>query len=176
MHLILEISDNMKSISSYLPITKWARTYNKDWLRLDIIAGITVGAFIIPESIAYVSLANLPPEVGLYSAMVAVLVYMIFGTSRQLSLGPLSTLSISGWFHTGFSDDSQCCPVCHDRIPDSSYSWSSGNIILGFKIRIHSQIHIKTSFNWFSNRYSIIYCIRPDIKTIWNIRWYWNLF
>ncbi|MBI5458200.1 SulP family inorganic anion transporter [Methanobacterium sp.] len=84
----------MKSFSSYLPITKWARNYNKDWLRPDIIAGITVGAFLIPESIAYVSLANLPPEVGLYSAMVAVLVYVIFGTSRQLSVGPLSTLSI----------------------------------------------------------------------------------
>lgn len=84
----------MKFPSSYLPITKWARNYNKDWLRPDIIAGITVGAFIIPESIAYVSLANLPPEIGLYSAMVAVLVYAIFGTSRQLSVGPLSTLSI----------------------------------------------------------------------------------
>ncbi len=84
----------MKSLSSYLPITRWARNYNKDWLRPDIIAGITVGAFIIPESIAYVSLANLPPEVGLYSTMVAVLVYAIFGTSRQLSVGPLSTLSI----------------------------------------------------------------------------------
>ncbi|MBI4814086.1 MAG: SulP family inorganic anion transporter [Methanobacterium sp.] len=84
----------MKSFSSYLPITKWARNYNKDWLRPDIIAGITVGAFLIPESIAYVSLANLPPEIGLYSAMVAVFIYVIFGTSRQLSVGPLSTLSI----------------------------------------------------------------------------------
>ncbi|EKQ51851.1 MAG: high affinity sulfate transporter 1 [Methanobacterium sp. Maddingley MBC34] len=84
----------MKSLSSYFPITNWARNYNKEWLRPDIIAGITVGAFLIPESIAYVSLANLPPEIGLYSAMVAVFVYVIFGTSRQLSVGPLSTLSI----------------------------------------------------------------------------------
>jgi high affinity sulfate transporter 1 len=84
----------MTSLSSYLPITKWARNYNKDWLRPDIIAGITVGAFTIPEVIAFVSLANLPPEVGLYSAMVALLVYMVFGSSRQLSMGPTSTLSI----------------------------------------------------------------------------------
>jgi len=84
----------MPSLSSYLPITKWARNYNKDWLRPDIIAGITVGAFTIPEVIAFVSLANLPPEVGLYSAMVALLVYMVFGSSRQLSMGPTSTLSI----------------------------------------------------------------------------------
>ncbi|PKL66891.1 MAG: SulP family inorganic anion transporter [Methanobacteriales archaeon HGW-Methanobacteriales-1] len=84
----------MPSISSYLPITKWARNYNKDWLRPDIIAGITVGAFTIPEVIAYVSLANLPPQVGLYSALIALLVYMLFGTSKQLSIGPTSTLSI----------------------------------------------------------------------------------
>ena len=84
----------MKDLSSYLPITKWARSYDKEWLRPDIIAGITVGAFTIPEVIAFVSLANLPPEVGLYSAMVALLVYMVFGTSKQLSIGPTSTLSI----------------------------------------------------------------------------------
>ncbi|MBI5681370.1 MAG: SulP family inorganic anion transporter [Methanobacterium sp.] len=84
----------MKNLSSYFPITKWARSYNKDWLRPDIIAGITVGAFTIPEVIAFVSLANLPPEVGLYSAMVALLVYMVLGSSRHLSIGPTSTLSI----------------------------------------------------------------------------------
>lgn len=84
----------MQPLSSYLPVTKWVRSYNKDWLRPDIIAGITVGAFTIPEVIAFVSLANLPPHVGLYSAMVALLVYLLFGTSRQLSMGPTSTLSI----------------------------------------------------------------------------------
>lgn len=84
----------MKDISSYIPITQWARSYNKEWLRPDIIAGITVGAFTIPEVMAYVSLANVPPEIGLYAAMVALIVYMIFGSSRQLSIGPTSTLSI----------------------------------------------------------------------------------
>lgn len=84
----------MKDFSLYLPITKWARSYNRDWLRPDIIAGITLGAFTIPEVIAFVSLANLPPEVGLYSAMIALLVYVIFGSSRQLSIGPTSTISI----------------------------------------------------------------------------------
>ena len=81
-------------VSSIFPVTRWARSYNKEWLRPDIIAGITVGAFTIPEAMAYVSLAGLPPQVGLYSAMIALLVYMIFGTSKQLSLGPTSTLSI----------------------------------------------------------------------------------
>jgi MFS superfamily sulfate permease-like transporter len=84
----------MKKMSSLLPVTKWSRNYNKEWLRPDIIAGITVGAFTVPEVMAYVSLAGLPPEIGLYSAMVALLVYMIFGTSKQLSIGPTSTISI----------------------------------------------------------------------------------
>jgi len=84
----------MKDFSSYFPIIKWAGSYNKDWLRPDIIAGITLGAFTIPEVIAFVSLANLPPEVGLYSAMIALMVYFIFGSSSQLSMGPTSTISI----------------------------------------------------------------------------------
>lgn len=81
-------------LSSLFPVTKWAKSYNRGWLRPDIIAGVTVGAFTIPEAMAYVSLAGLPPEIGLYSAMVALLVYVIFGTSNQLSIGPTSTLSI----------------------------------------------------------------------------------
>ncbi len=84
----------MKKISTYIPVTEWARSYNKEFLRPDVIAGITVGAFTIPEAIAFVSLAGLPPEVGLYSAVVGLLVYMILGSSRQLSIGPTSTLSI----------------------------------------------------------------------------------
>ncbi|MGZ7109528.1 MAG: SulP family inorganic anion transporter, partial [Methanobacterium sp.] len=81
-------------LSSFFPVVKWSRSYNKGWLRPDIIAGITVGAFTIPEAMAYVSLAGVPPEIGLYSAMVALLVYMLFGTSKQLSIGPTSTISI----------------------------------------------------------------------------------
>ncbi|WP_414469012.1 SulP family inorganic anion transporter [Methanobacterium sp. ACI-7] len=84
----------MLIVSSIFPVFKWARSYNKEWLRPDVLAGITVGAFTIPEAIAYASLAGLPPEVGLYSAMIALLVYVIFRTSCQLSIGPTSALSI----------------------------------------------------------------------------------
>ncbi|WP_048190471.1 SulP family inorganic anion transporter [Methanobacterium sp. SMA-27] len=84
----------MFNILSIFPVVEWARSYNKNWLRPDILAGITVVAFTIPEAIAYASLAGLPPEAGLYSAMIGLLVYVIFGTSRQLSMGPTSALSI----------------------------------------------------------------------------------
>ncbi|MGL4669899.1 MAG: SulP family inorganic anion transporter [Methanobacteriaceae archaeon] len=76
------------------PLFKWAKNYNKSFLRFDAIAGITVGAIAIPEVIAYSSLAGLSPETGLYATIAALLVYFLLGTSNQLSVGPTSALSI----------------------------------------------------------------------------------
>lgn len=84
----------LKEVKELFPILKWGKSYNKKFLRLDVIAGITVGAITIPEAIAYSSLAGLPPQAGLYAAFAALLVYFIFGTSNQLSIGPTSALSI----------------------------------------------------------------------------------
>ncbi|KZX14757.1 putative sulfate transporterc [Methanobrevibacter cuticularis] len=84
----------MFSLRLLLPISGWSKNYNKSFLRPDIIAGITIVAFIIPESIAYAALAGFPPQTGLYAALAALLVYFIFGTSKQLSVGPTSTLSL----------------------------------------------------------------------------------
>lgn len=84
----------LENIKELFPILKWGKTYNKEFLRLDIIAGITVGAVAIPEAIAYSSLAGLPPQAGLYAALAALFVYSILGTSNQLSVGPTSALSI----------------------------------------------------------------------------------
>ena len=63
-------------------------------MKPDLLAGITLGAFTIPEAIAYASLVGLPPETGLYAAMIGLAVYMLFGTSRQLSMGPTADISI----------------------------------------------------------------------------------
>lgn len=86
---------NLKqNISSLLPILNWGKNYNREWLRPDILAGITLGAFTIPEAIAYASLVGLPPETGLYAAMMGLGAYLFFGTSRQLSMGPTSDVAI----------------------------------------------------------------------------------
>jgi sulfate permease, SulP family len=86
---------NLKqNINSLLPILKWGKNYDKEWLKPDILAGITLGAFTIPEAIAYASLVGLPPETGLYAAMMGLGAYLFFGTSRQLSLGPTSDVAI----------------------------------------------------------------------------------
>ena len=84
-----------RSISTYIPFLRWIRTYNRgNWLRPDLLAGLTVAAFSVPESMAYAGLAGLSPEHGLYASMVALLFYTFFGTSRQMSVGTTSALAI----------------------------------------------------------------------------------
>ena len=64
--------------------------YQRSWLRPDIIAGLTVWAVLIPESLAYASIAGVSPVVGLYAAPPALLLYAAFGSSRHLIVGPMS--------------------------------------------------------------------------------------
>lgn len=81
-------------VRSTLPVLKWLPSYDRTWLRSDIVAGVIVAAFTVPEAMAYASLAGLPPQAGLYAAFLASLVYVVFGTSRQLAIGPTSAISI----------------------------------------------------------------------------------
>jgi high affinity sulfate transporter 1 len=81
-------------MAAYLPILNWLPTYNRAWLRPDLVAGVTLAAFTIPESMAYADLAGLPPQYGLYASLAAPILYLFFGTSRQLVIGPTSAVSI----------------------------------------------------------------------------------
>jgi high affinity sulfate transporter 1 len=82
-------------LSRYLPILGWLPGYKwGDDLRWDLIAGLTVWALLVPEAMAYAGIAGVPPEAGLYTAPLALLGYAIFGTSRQLFVGPSSTVAI----------------------------------------------------------------------------------
>lgn len=71
-------------LSSFFPILGWLPQYNRSWLRPDILAGITIVALLVPEGMAYAELAGMPPETIFYAAPAALLLYAIFGTSRQL--------------------------------------------------------------------------------------------
>ncbi len=84
----------LRRVGSVFPILSWARTYDRRWLRPDLVAGVTVAAFAIPEDMAYASLAGLQPQHALYANLVALLVYAAMGTSRQLSYSVTSALSI----------------------------------------------------------------------------------
>ncbi|MEM8922385.1 MAG: sulfate permease [Actinomycetota bacterium] len=72
----------------------WAADYHRPHLRSDLAAGVTVGAMLVPQAMAYALLAGLPPEVGLYAATVPVVVYALLGTSRQLAVGPVAIVSL----------------------------------------------------------------------------------
>lgn len=75
-------------LAERLPGLALLRRYERPWLRNDVIAGLTVGAMLIPQSMAYAELAGVPPELGFYAAIGALVVYALVGTSRHLGVGP----------------------------------------------------------------------------------------
>ncbi|GJP74902.1 hypothetical protein CLOP_g5425 [Closterium sp. NIES-67] len=77
------------------PCTKWMAAYSlRNDLVADLVAGISVGVMLVPQSMSYAKLAGLPPIYGLYSAFVPILSYVVFGSSRQLAVGPVAIVSI----------------------------------------------------------------------------------
>ncbi|MDG2226186.1 MAG: sulfate permease [Flavobacteriales bacterium] len=84
----------MNFLKKYIPILSWLPNYKKEALSGDLSAGLTVGVMLIPQGIAYAMIAGLPPIYGLYTAMTPQVIYAIFGTSRQLSVGPTAMDSL----------------------------------------------------------------------------------
>lgn len=77
-----------------LAITTWLPNYKKNYLKSDIIAGLTVGIMLIPQGMAYAQIAGMPLVYGLYASVVPAIIYVIFGSSLQLSVGPTAVLSL----------------------------------------------------------------------------------
>jgi sulfate permease, SulP family len=90
----LDRTKAIQQVRRYLPIVGWARTYQRAWLRDDLVSGIVVGAIMIPVAMAYGQMAGVPPQAGLYSAIVGLAAYAIFATSRHLKVTTSSTMSI----------------------------------------------------------------------------------
>ena len=78
------------NISRFVPILTWLPRYDRAWFRFDAIAGLTLWGLVVPEGMAYAGIAGLPPQAGLYTLVVSLLVYALFGTSRHLSVGGTS--------------------------------------------------------------------------------------
>lgn len=79
---------------SLLPILDWGRHYDRPTLIRDLVAAAIVTLMLIPQSLAYASLAGLPPEVGLYASIVPLLLYAVLGSSRVLAVGPVAVVSL----------------------------------------------------------------------------------
>lgn len=78
----------------WFPPARWLAEYRADWLRHDLVAGLTLAAYAIPVSLAYAGLAGLPPQVGVYGYLLGGLGYALLGSSRQLAVGPTSAISL----------------------------------------------------------------------------------
>ena len=81
-------------IKKVIPILEWLPNYNKSLFKGDLVAGITVGIILIPQGIAYALIAGLPPIYGLYCALMPQVMYAIFGSSRQVAIGPVAMDSL----------------------------------------------------------------------------------
>ena len=81
-------------LSKIFPIFSWLPSYQKGWLRYDIVAGLTAAAVVIPKAMAYAAIAGLPLVIGLYTSLVPLIIYAIMGTSRPLSVTSTSTIAI----------------------------------------------------------------------------------
>lgn len=78
----------------FFPPAGWLAAYRMAWLPSDATAGITLAAYAIPVSLAYAALAGLPPQVGIYGYLLGGIGYALFGSSRQLAVGPTSAISL----------------------------------------------------------------------------------
>jgi high affinity sulfate transporter 1 len=77
----------------FIPIVGWIRSYERGWLRGDLIAGVAVAALVVPKNLGYAGIAGIPLQNGLYAAAAGAILYAVFGTSRQISTGPSSGLA-----------------------------------------------------------------------------------
>jgi sulfate permease, SulP family len=77
-----------------LPALTWLRAYQPKWLRADLVAGVTLAAYLMPAGLADASLANLPPEAGLYACLFSGLVFWLFCSSRHTAITVTSAISV----------------------------------------------------------------------------------
>src|SRR5215467_7042567 len=82
------------SLTRWIPALTWLRTYDRSWLRGDILAAITLAAYLLPAALGDASLANLKPEAGLYACLFGGLFFWLFCSSRQTSITVTSAISL----------------------------------------------------------------------------------
>ena len=118
-------------LARHVPILDWAPTYDRGWLRLDLIAGVTVAALVIPKALGYAGIANVPIENGLYAAAAGTILYALFGTSRQLSTGPsgaLAAIAGSAVILSGVADEAVASALV------AAVALAAGLVFLGMAI------------------------------------------
>ena len=85
------MATNARTFRSLVP--EWIRDYRNDWIKLDVVAGLTAAAVVIPKAMAYATIAGLPVQVGLYTAFLPMVIYAVAVTSRPLSVSTTTTIA-----------------------------------------------------------------------------------
>jgi len=85
---------NLSHLAQFFPIIAWLKTYSRQDINDDLFAGVITAILLVPQGIAYAILAGLPPQLGLYASILPPIAYALLGTSRTLSVGPVSIAAI----------------------------------------------------------------------------------
>ncbi|KAH6651122.1 sulfate transporter family-domain-containing protein [Chaetomium tenue] len=113
---------------SLFPFLSWIGHYNLQWLIGDLVAGITIGAVVVPQGMAYAKLANLEVQFGLYSSFMGVLVYWFFATSKDITIGPVAVMSqLTGGI---VADLAVALPDIEGHVIASALAILAGSIVL----------------------------------------------
>src|ERR1700750_632656 len=91
---MMKMSESPMRLLWWFPPGRWLRGYQLNWLPRDTVAGVTLAAYAIPVSLAYATLAGLPPQIGIYGYMLGGIGYALLGSSRQMAVGPTSAISL----------------------------------------------------------------------------------
>lgn len=83
-----------RGLARWLPILDWGPRYDRATFGADLLAAVIVTLMLIPQSLAYAQLANLPPHIGLYASIAPLVIYAVFGSSHALSVGPVAVVSL----------------------------------------------------------------------------------
>ncbi len=89
-----DLQRKLSRLTDFFPIAGWLKTYTRQDFNSDLFAGIITAILLVPQGIAYAILAGLPPQLGLYASILPPVLYALFGTSRTLSVGPVSIAAI----------------------------------------------------------------------------------
>ena len=82
-----------------IPVLQWLPGYSRKFFRPDLFAGLALATFVLPESMAYATLAGLPSHFGIYSCLAGSVFFAMFTTSRQVAVGPTSSIALMIGFH-----------------------------------------------------------------------------
>ena len=164
----------LRKVEKYLPITGWLRRYDvKQNLIADILVGITVAIFQVPQSMGYCLIAHVPPVHGLYTAFFPPLVYAIFGTSRHCSVGAFALVSgvMTGHLVQQVSDEikiEQCstnATICDDKYWDTVHVSiaTSASLAMGLVMTLFGILRLGFVSIYFSSQSIGGFCCAASI-------------